>query len=64
MNLPVAKQTGLSVDAIRFCEKKCLLQAPLRSEGGLRLYQQKDIDSLRLIQSTQRLGFLLMKSDI
>jgi DNA-binding transcriptional MerR regulator len=54
-----AKRTGLSVDAIRFYERKGLLKAPLRSEGGFRLFQENDIDNLRLIRSSQSLGFSL-----
>jgi MerR family transcriptional regulator, mercuric resistance operon regulatory protein len=55
----VAKKTGLSIDAIRFYEKQGLLQSPSRSEGGFRLFQDKDIANLRLIRSSQSLGFSL-----
>ena len=36
-----------------------LLQSPRRSEGGFRLFQEKDIENLRLIRSGQSLGFSL-----
>jgi MerR family mercuric resistance operon transcriptional regulator len=55
----VARETGLSIDAIRFYEKRGLLQSPSRSEGGFRLFQERDIASLRLIRSGQSLGFSL-----
>jgi len=55
----VAKRTGISVDAIRFYEKEGLLKAPVRTEGGFRLFQEKDLDDLRLIRSSQSLGFSL-----
>ena len=55
----VAKRTGLSIDTIRFYEKQGLLQSPTRSEGGFRLFQEKDIENLRLIRSGQSLGFSL-----
>src|SRR5215470_14467417 len=57
----VAKRIGLSVDAIRFYEKQGLLKLPLRSEGGFRLFQEKDLDDLRLIRSGQSLGFSLVE---
>jgi len=49
----IAKQTGLSVDAIRFYERNKLLAAPTRSEGGFRLYSSDDLAAL------QTLGFSL-----
>jgi DNA-binding transcriptional MerR regulator len=55
----VARKTGVSIDAIRFYERQGLLQSPSRSEGGFRLFQEKDIANLRLIRSAQSLGFSL-----
>src|SRR5262245_43264898 len=55
----VARRTGLSVDAIRFYEKEGLLKVRLRTEGGFRLFQEKDIEDLLLIRSGQSLGFSL-----
>jgi DNA-binding transcriptional MerR regulator len=55
----VAKRTGLSIDTIRFYEKQGLLQSPSRSEGGFRLFQEKDVENLHLIRSGQSLGFSL-----
>jgi len=55
----IAKQTGLSVDAIRFYERNKLLAAPIRSEGGFRLYSSDDLTALRFIRSLQTLGFSL-----
>ena len=55
----VARETGLSIDTIRFYEKQGLLPSPSRSEGGFRLFQEKDIANLRLIRSGQSLGFSL-----
>ena len=36
----VARETGLTVDAIRFYEKQRLLQRAPRTEGGFRLYNR------------------------
>lgn len=55
----VAQQTGLSVDTIRFYEKERLLREPPRSEGGFRLYSERDIEHLLLIRKAQELGFSL-----
>jgi DNA-binding transcriptional MerR regulator len=55
----VAQKTGLSVDAIRFYEKSGLLARPARTQGGYRLYQEREIADLDFIQKAQRLGFSL-----
>ena len=55
----MAKQTGVSVDAIRFYERNGLLAPPRRSEGGFRLYSGGDLSTLQFIRSLQTLGFSL-----
>lgn len=55
----VARQTGLSVDTIRFYEKEGLLREPRRSEGGYRLYGEPDIQHLLFVRKAQELGFSL-----
>jgi MerR family transcriptional regulator, mercuric resistance operon regulatory protein len=55
----VAQQTGLSVDTIRYYEKERLLREPPRSEGGYRLYSERDIEHLLFIRKAQELGFSL-----
>jgi DNA-binding transcriptional MerR regulator len=55
----VAKRTGLSVDAIRFYEKSGLLPRPARTEGGYRLYREREVADLEFIQKSQQLGFSL-----
>src|SRR5437899_12106643 len=55
----VAQKTGLSVDAIRFYEKAGLLPRPARTEGGYRLYRQREVADLEFIQKAQQLGFSL-----
>src|SRR6266705_3175361 len=55
----VAKRTGLSVDAIRFYEKAGLLPRPARTEGGFRLFHQREVADLEFIQRAQQLGFSL-----
>ena len=55
----VSEQTGLSVDAIRFYEKQRLLERPLRTEGGFRLFHADDIQRILFIRRAQQLGFSL-----
>src|SRR5438132_7304935 len=55
----VARKTGLSIDAIRFYEKQGLLPRPPRTQGGYRLYQEREIADLEFIQRAQQLGFSL-----
>lgn len=55
----MSKQTGVSIDAIRFYERNRLLAAPTRSEGGFRLYSSDDLSALQFIRSLQMLGFSL-----
>lgn len=55
----VSKQTGLSIDAIRFYEKQRLLERPPRTEGGFRLFKTEDIQRIQFIRRAQTLGFSL-----
>jgi DNA-binding transcriptional MerR regulator len=55
----VARQTGLTVDALRFYEKERLLQRPPRTSGGFRLFSAEDIERVRFIRQVQELGFSL-----
>lgn len=55
----VAQRTGLSVDAIRFYEKSGLLARPARTQGGYRLYEEREVADLEFIQKAQQLGFSL-----
>lgn len=34
----IAQQTGVSVETLRFYERRRLLKAPPRTQGGFRLY--------------------------
>lgn len=55
----VANRTGLTVDAIRFYEKTGLAPRPARTEGGYRLYHEREVADLEFIQKAQQLGFSL-----
>jgi MerR family transcriptional regulator, copper efflux regulator len=55
----VGKRVGLSVDAIRFYERKSLLPLPPRTQGGFRQYSESDVETLSFIGRVQNLGFTL-----
>src|SRR6516162_6969966 len=55
----IAKRTCLTVDAIRFYEKRKLLPRAVRSAGRFRLYGESSIERLHFIQQMQGLGFSL-----
>ncbi len=55
----VAKRSSLTVDAIRFYEKRKLLPKAVRSAGRFRLYGEDAIERLRFLHQMQGLGFSL-----
>ena len=55
----VAKETGLSIDTIRFYEKEGLLKRAPRTEGGFRVFGPGEIQALKFIHKAQELGFSL-----
>jgi DNA-binding transcriptional MerR regulator len=57
----LAKRTDLSVDAIRFYERRKLLPPASRSTGRFRLYTNEAIDRLLFVRRMQGLGFSLQE---
>lgn len=55
----VARRTELTVDTIRFYEKRRLLPKAMRTTGRFRLYTAQDIERIRFIRRMQALGFSL-----
>ncbi|MFQ5660889.1 MAG: MerR family transcriptional regulator [Gammaproteobacteria bacterium] len=55
----VAKQTGVSVETIRFYEHKGLIEEPRRKESGYRQYMEDDLKKFIFIQQAKTLGFSL-----
>ena len=55
----IAQQTGVSVETLRFYEKRRLLNAPPRTEGGFRLYTDDAVQQVRFIKHAQSLGLTL-----
>jgi DNA-binding transcriptional MerR regulator len=55
----VSKEAGTSIDAVRYYERLGLLEKPIRSEGGFRLYSRETIEKIRFIKKAQALGLTL-----
>lgn len=55
----LAKQAGLRTSALRYYEQEGLLLPAGRTDAGYRLYAPESLDTIRLIQRAQRLGFSL-----
>lgn len=55
----VAKQTGVSVRTLRYYDEISLLKPAGKTEGGHRLYSEKELAKLQEIQFLKTLGFQL-----
>jgi MerR family transcriptional regulator, mercuric resistance operon regulatory protein len=56
-----AQRAALTIDTIRFYERRALLPAALRTTGQFRLYTADDITRLKFIKQMQGLGFSLQQ---
>jgi DNA-binding transcriptional MerR regulator len=56
-----AQRAGLSIDTIRFYERRSLLPRVPRTAGRFRLYSPDDIARLTFIRQMQGLGFSLQE---
>lgn len=59
----LARAAGVGVETIRFYQRKRLLRTPDRAFGGIRRYADSDVERLRFIKRSQRLGFSLAEID-
>lgn len=61
-DLPIsafAATAGVSVETIRFYQRKRLLPTPRRALGSIRRYGASDVARVKFVKSAQRLGFSL-----
>lgn len=54
-----ARQVGISVDAIRYYERRSLLPHPRRTAARYRVFTSADLAQLRFVRRAQQLGFSL-----
>jgi len=54
-----AEALGLSVDTLRYYEKRCLLPPVSRNSAGIRIYDDRDMSRLRFIRRAQKMNFSL-----
>lgn len=54
-----AKEASVTVETIRFYQRKALLPEPNKPHGSIRRYGWADVTRVRFIKSAQRLGFSL-----
>ena len=57
----VAQAAGISVDTVRYYERRGLLPAPPRSANGYREYGAEALARLRLIRAAAAVGFSLLE---
>ncbi len=55
----VAKLAEVTVDAVRFYERRGVLPAPQRRASGYRMYTRATVERIRMTRSLQQLGFTL-----
>ncbi len=55
----LAKRAGVTVDTVRFYERRKLVPSAPRSGGGFRLFGPEVVERIRFIKQAQELGFSL-----
>ena len=55
----LSKRTGVNIETIRYYERIGVMPAPLRTEGGQRVYDDDHIKRLSFIRRCRALGFSL-----
>lgn len=57
----VAKQSGLSVETVRYYEQRGLIPPPQRLDSGYRIYPESILERLHFITRCKDLGFSLQE---
>lgn len=55
----LAARTGVSIDTVRYYERRRLLPPASRTGGGYRLFPAETVERIRFIKQAQGLGFTL-----
>lgn len=57
----LARSAAVSIETIRFYQRKGLMPEPRRPPGSIRRYGPPDVERVRFIKTAQRLGFALVE---
>lgn len=55
----LAEAADVSVETVRYYQRRRLMREPPRPYGAIRRYSQTDVDRLRFIRAAKQLGFSL-----
>lgn len=55
----VAREAGVSIDTVRFYERRGVLPAPERRPSGYRMFTPSAVERIRMARGLQDLGFTL-----
>jgi DNA-binding transcriptional MerR regulator len=55
----VAREAGVSIDTIRFYERRGVLPAPERMPSGYRMFTEATVERIRMARELQSMGFTL-----
>jgi DNA-binding transcriptional MerR regulator len=55
----IARQSGVTVDTVRFYERVGVLPAPARTESGYRDYEADTVERIQFTRELQAIGFTL-----
>jgi MerR family mercuric resistance operon transcriptional regulator len=55
----LAAAAGVTVETVRFYQRRGLIHEPPRPLGGVRRYSEHDVARIRFIKAAQRIGFTL-----
>jgi DNA-binding transcriptional MerR regulator len=55
----VAREAGVSIDTVRFYERRGVLPAPARRPSGYRIFTPAAVERIRMAKALQQLGFTL-----
>jgi DNA-binding transcriptional MerR regulator len=57
----LAKRAGVSVQTIRYYERRRLMRTPRRTPAGYRVYSEAELEIVTVIKKMQRFGFKLVE---
>jgi DNA-binding transcriptional MerR regulator len=55
----LASKAGVNIQSVRFYERRRILQEPVRTPSGYRVYSKSDLEDILFVKQCQELGFTL-----